>query len=85
MESKEVNVGKYVSRHLSQLKILARMLEHELESAKGGAEVAIDREVVESALDTLEIFVDDCENATGGARSRGGKSGEAKPVVARLN
>ena len=84
MESKEINVGKFVGRHLSQLKILARMLEHELEAAKGGAEVTIDREVVESSLDTLEIFVDDCETVTGGARGRG-KSAEPKPVVARLN
>jgi len=83
MESKEVNVGKFVSRHLSQLKILARMLEHELEGAKGGREVTIDREVVESVLDTLEIFVDDCENAAGTARER--SKAETKPVVARLN
>ncbi len=83
MENKEVNVGKFVGRHLSQLKVLSRMLEHELEAAKGGAEVTIDRDVVESALDTLEIFVDDCETLTGGGRRA--KSGEPKPVVARLN
>ena len=59
------------------------MLEHELEAAKGGREVTIDREVVESALDTLEIFVDDCENVAGGARER--SKAENKPVVARLN
>ena len=83
MESKEINVGKFVNRHLSQLKVLARLIEHELEGAKGGREVTMDREVVESALDTLEIFVDDCENVAGGARERG--KSENKPVVARLN
>lgn len=83
MENKEISVGKFVGRHLSQLKVLARMLEHELDAAKGGAEVTIDREIVESTLDTLEIFVDDCDNVTGGARGR--KSSEPKPVVARLN
>lgn len=85
MENKEVNVGKYVSRHLSQLKILARMLEHELEGAKGGRDVTIDREIVENTLDTLEIFVDDCESVTGATRERSGGKAEAKPVVARLN
>ena len=36
MESKsEVNVGKFVGRHLSQLKILTRLLDHELDAAKG--------------------------------------------------
>ena len=85
MENKEVNVGKFVSRHLSQLKILARMLEHELEGAKGGRDVTIDREIVENTLDTLEIFVDDCETVTGSSRERGAGKAEAKPVVARLN
>lgn len=84
MESKsEVNVGKFVGRHLSQLKILARLLEHELEAAKGARELTIDRELVENALDTLEIFTDDCESVSGGARERG--KAEQKPVVARLN
>ena len=84
MESKsEVNVGKFVSRHLSQLKILTRLLDHELEAAKGANEVTIDRELLENTLDTLEIFTDDCEMVSGGARERG--KVEQKPVVARLN
>lgn len=83
MENKEVNVGKFVGRHLSQLKILARLMEHELEAAKGGREVTIDRHLVENVLDTLEIFVDDCETASGAPRER--NRVEQKPVVARLN
>ena len=83
MENKEVNVGKFVGRHLSQLKILARLMEHELEAAKGGREVTIDRHLVENVLDTLEIFVDDCETASGAPRDR--NRIEQKPVVARLN
>ena len=83
METKpEVNVGKFVGRHLSQLKILSRLLEHELEAAKGARELQIDRHLVENVLDTLEIFVDDCESATGVSRER---KAEQKPVVARLN
>lgn len=84
METKsEVNVGKFVGRHLSQLKILARLLEHELEAAKGGRELTVDRHLVENVLDTLEIFVDDCEAASGAPRDR--NKVENKPVVARLN
>lgn len=84
MESKsEVNVGKFVGRHLSQLKVLARLLEHELEAAKGAREVTIDRELLENTLDTLEIFTDDCEAVSGSGRERG--KAEQKPVVARLN
>jgi hypothetical protein len=85
MEAKsEVNVGKFVGRHLSQLKIVSRVLEHELEAAKGNRDLTIDRQLVESVLDMLEIFVDDCESVSGGSRDRGNKT-ENKPVVARLN
>jgi len=84
MDSKsEVNVGKFVGRHLSQIKILTRLLDHELEAAKGGREVTLDRELVENVLDTLEIFTDDCEGVSGTGRERG--KAEQKPVVARLN
>ena len=84
MENKtEVNVGKFVGRHLSQIRILARLLEHELEAAKGGREVTIDRVLVENVLDTIEIFVDDCETVSGTTRDR--SKIEQKPVVARLN
>jgi hypothetical protein len=84
MENKtEVNVGKFVGRHLSQIRILARLLEHELEAAKGAREVTIDRVLVENVLDTLEIFVDDCESVSGTSRER--SKIEQKPVVARLN
>ncbi len=79
----EVNVSKFVGRHLSQIKLLSRVLENELEGAKGNREVTIDRHLVESVLDVLEIFVDDCENVSGTSRERG--KVEAKPVVARLN
>lgn len=84
MESKsEVSIGKFVGRHLSQLKIMTRLLEHELEAAKGAREVTLDRELIENVLDTLEIFTDDCEVVGGGSRERA--KVEQKPVVARLN
>jgi len=79
----EVNVGKFVSRHLSQLKIMTRLLDHELEAGKGSREVTVDRELIENVIDSLEIFTDDCEGISGGASNRA--KAEAKPVVARLN
>ena len=84
MEAKtEVNIGKFVARHLSQIKLVSRLLEHELEAAKGAREITIDRELIENTLDTLEIFTDDCETVSGSSRDR--TKAEAKPVVARLN
>lgn len=79
------NIGKFVSRHLSQVKLLSRVLETELDAAKGGREVTVDRHLLENVLDTLEIFVEDCEGATGVQRGERGKGSDAKPAVARLN
>ena len=79
----------FLQRHLAQLKILTRLWEHELEGAKGGATVQIDRELAENLLDLLEVFIEDFE-VRGGAlkrdRERDGKvSAEGKPTVTRLN
>lgn len=85
MENKpDTNVGKYVHRHLSQLKVITRLMEHELDASKGGRDVTLERQLIESVLDSLEIFIEDCEGATGGRGERT-KSGEGKPAVTRLN
>lgn len=85
MEGKsEINIGKYVSRRLSQVKVLTKLLETELESAKGGRELTIDRNTIEQVLDVLEIFVEDCETATGG-RDRKMAEAQKPTTVARLN
>jgi len=86
MEGKnEVNLNKYVGRRLSQVKVLTRLLETELEQAKGGRELTIDRTLVEQVLDVLEIFIEDCDGATGGQRDRSKAQEPQKPTVARLN
>jgi hypothetical protein len=80
------NLGKFVHRHLSQLKVLTRLMEHELDQSKGGKDVAIDRELAESMLDTLEIFIEDCEGEqTGTVREKSRVNSDAKPSVTRLN
>jgi hypothetical protein len=63
--------------------VLTRLLEGELDQAKGGRELTVDRQLIEQVLDVLEIFVEDCDGATGGQRDR--KGVEQKPTVARLN
>jgi hypothetical protein len=84
MEAKtEVNVGKFVARHLSQIRTVSRLLEHELEASKGARELTIERALIEDTLDLLEIFTDDCETVSGTSRER--TKAESKPVVARLN
>ena len=84
MEKSE-NLAKFVGRRLSQLKLLARVLEGQLDSAKGGREVTVDRHLLENILDSLEIYVEDNEGAAGIQRGERSKGVAEKPTVARLN
>ena len=87
MDKTETGTTKFVHRHLSQLKLLARLLEHELDASKGAAEVALDRELFENLLDTVEIFVEDVERENGGRPAAGAAATKPveKPAVTRLN
>ena len=78
------NIGSFVHRRMSQVKVLSRVLEHELSSAKG-ADLTLDRSLVENVLDTIEIFVEDFEIARGGKAQDKRVQAEAKPAVTRLN
>ena len=75
-------VGNYIHRHLSQLRVVSRLVEHELDTAKGD-EIVLDRQLLESVLDTLDIFVEDLDGQSG--RTASPRTAEAKPAVARLN
>ena len=84
MEKTVESSSQYTRRHLSQLKILSRLFEHELELAKG-EEVVLDKALVESTLDTLEIFIEDVDGSSGrAAGDRKAARTEAKPQVTRL-
>jgi hypothetical protein len=84
----EANIGSFVHRRLSQIKILSRLIEHELEVAKGAKDVSLGRDLVENVLDTLEIFVEDFEEAHKGTPRETTwvcANADAKPSVTRLN
>jgi hypothetical protein len=78
------NLESFVQRRISQLKVSARLLEHELDTAKGN-DVTMDRDLVASLLDVLEVYVDDLTLARGGKVREHRKVAEDKPAVTRLN
>jgi hypothetical protein len=45
--------------------------------------VTLDRQLAESMLDTVEIFIEDFEKTHGGGTAR--PAADAKPAVTRLN
>lgn len=85
MDKTDTGTNKFVHRHLSQLKVLSRLLEHELDSSKGSPEVTLDRELFENLLDTVEIFVEDVERENGGRSATPAAKAVEKPAVTRLN
>ncbi|MHC4514241.1 MAG: hypothetical protein ACYTGW_05850 [Planctomycetota bacterium] len=79
------NLGNFMHRRIAQIKVATRLLEHEVDAAKGN-DVTLDRDLLTSMLDVLEIYVDDFTRARGGTvRERGRKAAEEKPAVTRLN
>ncbi len=78
------NLESFVHRRISQIKITTRLLEHELDTAKGN-DVTLDRDLVASLLDVLEIYVDDITGTRGGKVREHRKVAEDKPAVTRLN
>ncbi len=78
------NVANYTHRRLSHVKVVARLVEHELAAAKGSKDVTLERDILENVLDTLEMFIEDFEDVHGG-RGASRAAAEPKPAVTRLN
>ncbi len=79
-----VGLARMVERRLSQLKVTAKLLSHEIELASGEKTLSLDRDLAESILTTLELFIEDAESARKGAMGPVRKEPE-KPQVTRLN
>jgi len=54
----EMSVEKFVSRRLHPVRVTVGYLSRELDVTKG-EDIAIDREMLESVVNTLEIFIGD--------------------------
>jgi hypothetical protein len=80
---KQSDAGRSIHRRIATLKVTTRLIEHELDAAKG-REITLDRDLVENMLDTIEVFIEDVDTG----RPEGGRerrnAGE-KPTVTRLN
>ena len=54
----EMSVEKFVSRRLHPVRVVVNLLHLEMEAAKG-EEIYMDRDLLDSIVNTLEIFVGD--------------------------
>ncbi len=82
---KKTEIDRFVQRHLSQLKVLTRLMEHEIDLCKDASEVTFDRDLTENMLDTIEIFIEDVEGSEPKTARKGRTQTESKPAVTRLN
>lgn len=58
-----MDYSKYVARRLHPVRITVSLLRHEIDGAKGNKDVAIERDLLESVISTMEIFIEDCDRA----------------------
>jgi len=87
MKKQDQSIDAYVVRRLSQLKILSRLIEHELAAGKAGPSLTMDRAIAEDLLDLVEVFVEEVEGKVKprNERETAKASGENKATVTRLN
>lgn len=83
---KTADAGSQMHRRLAQIKVTARLLEHELDLAKD-KDVNLDRALADSVLETMQIFIEDCDQLMGSpGRPENSRAPEnQKPAVTRLN
>jgi len=82
---KKGELDRFVQRHLSQLKVLTRLMEHEIDLSKDANGITLDRDLTENMLDTIEIFIEDVEGPEPSSSRKGRVVAENKPAVTRLN
>ena len=71
--------GSPIERQLAHLKILSRLLSHELR-AQSGPRLTLSREEVHEIQTSLDLYIEDAIRRKGGAAPLGGSSGRATPV-----
>ncbi len=82
--NQSISRGDHVERQLAHLKILSRLLAHELH-AQNGARITLSRDEVTEIRTTLDLFIEEIlrSRSTSGARGMGVSDVEIVP--ARVN
>jgi len=77
--------GSEIVRRVAPLKVMIGLLYRELDAAKSGDAVTVNRELFESVITTLECVVEDVESRSGGKPEARALVGEpaARVAVAR--
>jgi len=75
----QAKYGAHLERQLSNLKLVSRLLTHELHSQGGAKTITLSREEVNEIRTTIDLFIEEVGRRHGGA---GAATRPAEPVVA---
>ncbi|MEQ8766805.1 MAG: hypothetical protein RL885_23025 [Planctomycetota bacterium] len=87
MEKISSDFSKFIQRRIAPLKVTTNLLNDEMSLAKGQEEMILSRVLMESICATLEMFIEDVDELTGGTpssvstaarESAGGNQGEKR-------
>ena len=56
-----MDIGKFVDRRLHPVRVALGLMTHELELGRGDQMINVDREVLRSLIETVQLFVEDFE------------------------
>ena len=82
MNSRNTNT---VARHLSSLKLLSRLLGHELHTQGSSKTITLSREEVAEMQTTLDLFIEEISRRSGSAGAISGQTQDTQLVSARSN
>ena len=71
--------GTHLERHLAQLKLVSRLLGHELHSQGGSKAIALSRDQVIEIQTALDLFIEEAAKRMNGRSGGGGGYGPITP------
>lgn len=69
MDKISSDFSKFIQRRIAPLKVTTNLLNDEMSLAKGQDEMILSRVAIESICSTLEMFIEDVDELTGGGAS----------------
>jgi len=79
MEGNNHKHGNQLQRHVAPLKLVSRLLSHELHSQGGAKAISLSREEVAEIQTCIDLFIEEIMKRSGGRMGAGGSSA---PVAA---
>ena len=80
--------GTHLERHLAQLKLVSRLLGHELHSQGGSKAIALSRDQVLEIQISLDLFIEEAAKRINGRASGGGygpiSPGQSEPTALEM-